>query len=169
MSRTIEMTHLSPTAQVVGLIVWVGLCFLTAWIGSRFSPGSEWYQQLQKPSWTPPGYVFGPVWSLLYLSMGVAAWLVWKRFGFAGAPLALTFFIVQLVLNGMWSWMFFGLHRPGLAFAEIIVLWCAIIATMISFWQKRADAGLLFLPYAAWVSFATILNGAIWRLNSGQR
>ena len=155
-----------PAAQVVALLAAVGLCFLTAWIGSRFSPG-EWYSQLQKPSWTPPGYLFGPVWSLLYLSMGAAAWLVWRKAGLAGAWPALALFVFQLVLNGMWSWIFFGLHEPGLAFAEILVLWGMILVTMIAFWQKSAPAGMLLLPYLAWVSFAAILNFSIWQMNRG--
>jgi benzodiazapine receptor len=157
---------MSLAGQIIALLAWVGLCFLTAWIGSQFSPG-EWYAQLQKPSWTPPGYLFGPVWSVLYLSMGVAAWLVWRRAGFSGARLALTLFVVQLVLNGMWSWIFFGMQRPGLAFAEILVLWLMILATMLAFWRVSSTAGMLFLPYLAWVSFATFLNYSIWQLNKG--
>jgi benzodiazapine receptor len=150
--------------QIVSLLGWVGLCFFTAWIGSRFMP-SEWYLQLQKPTWTPPGYLFGPVWSLLYLTMGVAAWLVWKRAGFAGARIALILFIAQLALNGMWSWVFFGLHKPGIAFAEILVLWGMILGTLIAFWQKSYPAGILLTPYLIWVSFAAALNFAIWQMN----
>jgi tryptophan-rich sensory protein len=155
---------MSPAGQIIALVVWIGLCFLTAWIGSRFSPG-EWYAQIAKPSWTPPGYLFGPVWSALYLSMGVAAWLVWKRAGLSGARLALTLFVVQLVLNGIWSWLFFGMQRPGLAFADILVLWSMIFATMLTFWRVSSTAGILFLPYLAWVTFAALLNYSIWQLN----
>jgi len=97
--------------------------------------------------------------------MGVAAWLVWRRAGFSGARLALTLFVVQLVFNGMWSWIFFGMQRPGLAFAEILVLWSMILVTMLAFWRVSSTAGMLFLPYLAWVSFATILNYSIWQLN----
>jgi translocator protein len=153
-----------PIARIIAPIAWIGLCFLTAWIGSRFSPG-EWYAHLQKPSWTPPGYIFGPVWSILYVSMGIAAWLVWKRAGFSGASLALTLFVVQLILNGMWSWIFFGMQGPGLAFAEILVLWSTVLATTIAFWRLSTTAGMLFLPYLAWVSFAAFLNFSIWQLN----
>jgi tryptophan-rich sensory protein len=129
-------------------------------------PG-EWYVQLQKPRWTPPGYIFGPVWTFLYASMGVAAWLVWKRSGFAGARPALSVFLIQLAFNAAWSWIFFGLHRPGLAFAELIVLWAAILLTVITFWQQYAPAGILLVPYLLWVSFAAILNYYIWRMNIG--
>ena len=156
--------RVTPAGQTIALIAWVSLCFLTAWVGSRFTPG-ESYLQLQKPSWTPPGYLFGPVWSILYLCMGVAAWLVWRRAGFTGARLALTLFVVQLVLNGMWSWIFFGMQRPGLAFAEILILWGMILATLLTFWRVSTAAGILFLPYLAWVSFAAVLNYAIWQLN----
>ncbi|MHB1038308.1 MAG: TspO/MBR family protein [Pirellulales bacterium] len=117
---------------------------------------------LTKPSWTPPGWLFGPVWSVLYLSMAVAAWLVWRK-GNAVMPLAL--FAVQLTFNAAWSWLFFGLHSPGMAFIDIVLLWAAIVATTIVFWRRSLVAGLLFVPYLAWVSFAGVLNFGIWRLN----
>ena len=164
MTKLAEASGMRPAGQIIALVAWVGLCFLTAWVGSRFTPG-DWYLQIQKPTWTPPGYLFGPVWSVLYLSMGVAAWLVWRRAGFSGARLALTLFVVQLVLNGMWSWIFFGIQRPGLAFAEIVLLWSMILATMLTFWRISSFAGMLLLPYLAWVSFAAFLNYSIWHLN----
>jgi len=155
---------MSSKFQIIALFGWLGACFATAWVGSRFEPG-PWYFQLQKPSWTPPGYLFGPVWTFLYATMGVAAWLVWKRAGFSGAKLALSVFIAQLILNALWSWIFFGLHKPDLAFAEILLLWTTILATTVIFWQQYTPAGLLFVPYLIWVTFAAILNGAIWRMN----
>jgi benzodiazapine receptor len=164
MTRLLETSGMSPVGKFLALLAWVGLCFLAAWVGSRFTPG-ELYLQLQKPSWTPPGYLFGPVWSILYLSMGVAAWMVWRRAGFSAASLALALFVVQLILNATWSWIFFGMHKPGLAFAEILVLWSTILMTMIAFWRVSATAGMLFLPYLAWVSFAAFLNYSIWQLN----
>jgi translocator protein len=99
--------------------------------------------------------------------MGVAAWLVWKRAGFAGARVALILFIAQLALNGMWSWIFFGLQKPGIAFAEILVLWVMIFGTLIAFWQKSLPAGILLTPYLIWVTFAAALNYAIWQMNKG--
>jgi translocator protein len=150
--------------SVLALVLWLALSFLPAAIGSRFMP-DEWYQQLQKPAWTPPGYLFGPVWTILYTLMAVAAWLVWKRAGFAGAKLALWLFIGQLVLNGMWTWIFFGLHRPDWALVEIILLWSMILATLVAFWRQSTVAGALLIPYLVWVSFATALTFAIWRLN----
>jgi len=157
---------MKTSSQILALVGWLCLSFAAAGFGSQFIPG-EWYRTLEKPSWTPPGYLFGPVWTFLYACMGVAAWLVWKRFGFAGARLALALFMGQLVLNVMWSWIFFGLHRPGLAFLEIFLLWVMIMATMIAFWRKHTRAGVLLLPYLLWVSFAAVLNYSIWRLNLG--
>ncbi len=97
--------------------------------------------------------------------MAVAAWLVWRRYGFSGAILPLKAFVVQLVLIAAWSWLFFGLHRPGLAFAEIVMLWIAILATLVLFWRLERLAGILLVPYLAWVSFATVLNYTLWQLN----
>ena len=126
----------------------------------------DWYPTLVRPSFAPPTWVFGPVWTTLYLMMGFAAWLVWQRRG-TGAQVrtALVLFTVQLVLNALWSPLFFGLRSPGLALAEIVVLWWAILATLVVFWKVRPVAGGLLVPYLAWVSFATILNAGFWLLN----
>ena len=140
------------------------LAFLPALIGARFTPG-EWYLELAKPAWTPPGWLFGPVWTILYLTIGVAAWLVWRRAGFRGAPTAWWTWGTQLVLNAAWSWIFFGLRSPGAALAEIALLLAAIAATVVAFQRVRPAAAWLLLPYLAWVCFATALNAAIWRLN----
>jgi tryptophan-rich sensory protein len=125
-----------------------------------------WYQTLAKPSWNPPDWLFGPVWSMLYLMMAVAAWLVWRGHGWRAARPALTWFGIQLALNVTWSFLFFGLHRPGLALVEIISLWLSILATGIAFRQTSVAASLLLVPYLAWTSFAVFLNFALWRLNS---
>jgi len=151
-----------------GLIVWIAVCFMAAGLGSAFTSSSlgEWYRALRKPSWNPPNWVFGPVWSLLYLSMGVAAWMVWSRKGFAQAAVPLTLFLAQLALNAAWSWFFFGQRIIGAAFAEIVLLWGAILATLIAFWRVTPAAGGLMIPYLLWVTFAAVLNFAIWRLNA---
>lgn len=133
-------------------------------LGSQFSPGG-WYQEIAKPAWTPPGWVFGPVWTVLYAMMGVAAWLVWKRHGFRGARLALTLFGIQLLLNAAWSWLFFGLRRPDLALVDILLLWGVILATARAFHPLHRTAALLLVPYLVWVGFAAVLNAAIWQLN----
>jgi benzodiazapine receptor len=160
----INPTRTGPVAWL-GLALWLGLCFAAAWIGSRFQPG-EWYRQLVKPSLTPPSWVFGAVWTILYVLMGVAAWLVWRRYGLAGAALPLGLFIGQLALNALWSYLFFGRHQPGPAFLDIIALWLTLLATLIAFWHLYPPAGQLLLPYLLWVTFAACLNVQIWRLNA---
>lgn len=127
----------------------------------------EWYPALAKPSFNPPSWVFAPVWTALYLAMGVAAWLVWRRgLDTPGVRVALLAFLVQLALNGLWSLLFFGLRSPGLAFAEIVVLWGAIGVTTLLFFRQVAAAGWLMAIYWAWVTFAAVLNLSIWRLNA---
>jgi benzodiazapine receptor len=150
--------------RALGLILWMVVSLAAGWFGSRFIPG-QWYARLVKPSWNPPSSVFAPVWSTLYILMGVAAWLVWRRVGFAGAPVALALFGFQLVLNALWSYLFFGIHQPGIAFVDIVVLWLAILATTIGFWRVSVPAGVLLLPYLCWVTFASALNLQLWRLN----
>jgi tryptophan-rich sensory protein len=127
---------------------------------------STWYPGLAKPSFNPPSWAFGPVWTLLYILMGVAAFLVWRQgLRTDGVKSALTVFLIQLALNGLWSVLFFGLQAPGWALVEIILLWLAIIATMVLFWRIVPTAGRLLLPYLVWVSFATVLNASLWWLN----
>ena len=149
----------------LGLVGWLVACFLAASLGAVFMPG-DWYARLKKPSWNPPAWVFGPVWTTLYAMMAVAAWLVWKRGGFAARRGPLALFITQLVLNATWTPLFFGLHQPGFACAEIVSLWLAIAATLAAFWPLNRASAWLLAPYLAWVSFATALNFALWRLNS---
>jgi benzodiazapine receptor len=153
---------------VVGLLAWVGLCLGAGLIGSVFTARSvgEWYGGISKPPWTPPSWVFGPVWSALYVLMGVAAWLVWRQAGSSARTIALVVFALQLALNAGWSAIFFGLRMPGWAFGEIVVLWAAIVWAAIACWRVTPVAGYLLLPYLAWVSFASALNFAIWRMNS---
>lgn len=128
-------------------------------------PG-EWHASLVKPSWNPPNTVFAPVWSTLYILMGIAAWLVWRKVGFSGGRTVLGLFIAQLVLNSLWSYLFFGLHEPGIAFVEIVILWLVILVVTIGFWRVSVPAGALLLPYLCWVGFASLLNLQLWRLNS---
>jgi benzodiazapine receptor len=125
-----------------------------------------WYAGLEKPWFNPPNWLFGPVWTALYAMMAIAGWLVWRERGLNGARGAMTLFGLQLALNILWSLIFFGLEQPGAAFMEIAVLWTAVCATMIAFWRIRPLAGWLFLPYLLWVSYAAVLNGAVWRLNA---
>jgi translocator protein len=148
----------------LALVVLIMVCFAVGGQGGLItSPNiTHWYAGLTKPTWTPPYSVFGPVWATLYWFMAVAAWLVWLK---RNAVVPLILVAVQLVFNAAWSWLFFGLHSPGLGFVDILLLWIAIAATTIAFWQRSRLAGLLFVPYLAWVSFAAVLNLGIWRLN----
>jgi benzodiazapine receptor len=143
----------------------VGVGFLSG-IATR-SNVDTWFVTVKKPSFNPPGWVFAPVWSFLYIIMGIAAGLVWNRIDYERKAVtsALTFFIIQLVLNAMWSVLFFGLKNPLLALVEIVLLWLMIYETYIKFRPIDKIAGYLFLPYLAWVSFATVLNASIWWLN----
>jgi tryptophan-rich sensory protein len=150
----------------IGLIGWLALCYGAAAFGAQFEPGA-WYGQLARPAWTPPAPVFPVVWTVLYGLMAAAAWLVWKRRGFAGAPWALGAFLIQLALNAAWSWLFFGLHRIGPALLDALLLWAAIAITALLFWRHRPLAAALLLPYLLWVSFAVCLNFEIWRLDQG--
>lgn len=127
---------------------------------------ASWYPTLAKPSFNPPAWVFGPTWTVLYILMGVALFLVWRQgLDTQGVRLALIAFGVQLMLNALWSIIFFRMQSPGWAFAEIILLWIAIIATLWAFWRVMPAAGWLLVPYLGWVSFAGVLNGSIWILN----
>ena len=146
------------------LAICILVCLAAGWVGSRFLPG-EWYTSLNKTSWTPPNSVFGPVWTALYIMMGISAWIVWKNRHYKKAKVSLFLFVFQLILNSLWTYIFFGLHRPGVAFLEISALWFVLLATLIGFWRVKNVAGVLMLPYILWVSFAALLSFAIWRLN----
>lgn len=151
-------------SSIAGLIGFAAACALAASMGAVFRPGL-WYERLRKPAWRPPNWAFAPAWTILYGMIAVAGWLVWRRHGFGGAPLALSVYAVQLLLNMAWTPIFFGLHRPGLALLEILILWLAIAATIAAFAPLHPAAAWLLTPYLAWVAFASALNFAIWRLN----
>lgn len=148
----------------LGLLGFLAACFVAASTGAYFKPG-DWYAGLAKPSWNPPNWLFPPAWAVLYVSMAVAAWLVWRQAGFAGAPLALGLWFVQLALNAAWSWIFFGARRMDLALAELVVFWLAIVATIFAFAPVHQGAAWLMVPYVSWVSFAGWLNFTLLRLN----
>lgn len=148
----------------MSLLGFILACAAAAAPGIIIRPG-EWYRALAKPSWRPPNWLFGPVWLVLYLSIAVSGWLVWRDVGPEAAAVALAIYALQLVLNGLWSVIFFGLHRPGLAFAEILCLLVAILATIAAFYPLHPIAAYILIPYALWVGFATLLNYSIWRLN----
>lgn len=155
------------TRELSSLAVSITICFSAAWLGSRMTTPSipGWYAALRKPTWSPPNWLFAPVWSFLYLSMAVAAWLVWQKSAIAGTRPALLLFAIQLALNVAWSGFFFALHRPGAAFAEVVLLWISILATTCLFWPVSRAASWLMAPYLLWVSFAAALNYCVWKLN----
>lgn len=160
------MTPLTTQKQILGLLAWLIVSFIAAAIGGAASiQAGSFYTQLLRPDWAPPAAIFGPVWTVLYALMGISAWLVWRVGGFRAAESALTLFLVQLASNALWSWLFFGWRRGGLAFADILLLWALIIATLVLFWRIRPLAGALLVPYLLWVSFATVLNYAVWQRN----
>ncbi len=161
--------HIMMKFNIPRLALCIGLCFVFAYAGSTFTPapGSEWYYSLlKKPSWNPPDWLFPPAWSLLFLLMGIALSLVVEqRSEKKQIRGALVFFAVQLLLNLGWSASFFGLHSPSLALAVIVLLWLAIVFTIVKFRAVSPIAGYLLIPYLLWVSFASYLNFTIWQLN----
>lgn len=152
--------------NVIKLIISLLLPQLAGGIGAIFTTPniSTWYANVNKPSFNPPNYLFGPVWTTLFLMMGISLYLIWTTKE-SNNKKALTFFFLQLVLNTLWSILFFGLQNPLLAFLEIIILWVFILLTILNFYRLNKTAGLLLIPYILWVSFAGVLNFAIWQLN----
>lgn len=157
-------TSFDPAA-LLGWLLLVFACAAAGALGSSDAP--TFYAQLARPTWAPPASVFGPVWSVLYLLMGVAAWLVWRERRAPGRKAALALFGVQLAANVLWSWLFFSWRQGALAFADVLVLWSLIVLTLVSFWRVNRLAGAMLIPYLAWVSFATALTWAVWQGNPG--
>ena len=150
--------------KLLPVILWIFISFIPAIVGGFFKPGS-WYLEIIKPEWTPPGWIFGPVWFLLYLIMGISASIIWKLKNTYNIMLPIVFFIIQLILNALWSWIFFGRHELLYSVIDIVVLLIMIIVTIILFYRINKKAGLILLPYLLWVGFATVLNYNIWLLN----
>jgi translocator protein len=157
----------SPRHPVFGLVGWVLICLAAGAVGGfATSNAPGFYAQLVRPDWAPPASVFGPVWTVLYLAMGVAAWLVWRRHGVAGRTrAALGLFIVQLGVNALWTWLFFAWHQGAGALVCIVVLWLLIVTTIAAFWPLNRVAAALLVPYLLWVSFASALTWTLWRAN----
>ncbi len=160
------MARTSAVSQGLGLAGWLLASFATGAIGGFASiDAAGFYGNLVQPSWAPPAWLFGPVWSVLFILMGVSAWLVWREHGFRGAGAALKLYAAQLVANALWTWLFFAWQLGAMALAEIALLWLLIAATITMFWRLHRLAAILLAPYLAWVSFAAALNFALWRLN----
>ena len=157
---------MSRTKHIAGLAGWLLLCFAAAAAGAIASAqAAAFYHQLAQPGWAPPSSWFGPVWTALYALMAIAAWLVWREGGWRRQRGPLRSFVVQLVVNALWSWLFFAWHQGAMAFVDIVLLWLLIVATLVGFWRVRPLAGMLLVPYLGWVSFAAVLNFAVWHLN----
>ena len=160
------MAHSSAVRQGIGLVGWLLASFVTAGIGGFASINAAgFYGQLVQPFWAPPAWLFGPVWSVLFVLMGVSAWLVWREHGFRGAGAALKLYAAQLVANALWTWLFFAWRLGAPALAEIAVLWLLISATVLAFWKLHRVAALLLVPYLAWVSIASVLQVSITLAN----
>ncbi|MDX1583990.1 MAG: TspO/MBR family protein [Thermoanaerobaculia bacterium] len=155
------------TRDWLALAGWLFVSFSAAIIGGTATASSvaTWYPTIAKPAWTPPSWLFGPVWTTLYAMMGFAAWLVWRKAGWRDGAVPLGLFLTQLVLNAAWSLLFFGLRNPFAGLIDIAALWIAIGLTTVAFFRISRIAGWLMIPYWLWVSFATALNFAIWQLN----
>ncbi len=160
------MTPHSPARQLLALVACLALAYLASAVGAAASINAgAFYSELARPAWAPPGWLFGPVWTVLYGLMGVALWGIWRERGLRNAPIAYSLFGLQLVLNALWSWLFFVWKSGAWAFIGIVILWFLILATLVSFWKIKAWAGGLLLPYLVWVSFATALTLSVWRAN----
>jgi benzodiazapine receptor len=154
--------------KVIKLVFSVSVCLLTGFLGSFVTMDSvtTWYADLSRPSFTPPAWSFGVVWPILYVMMGISAFLIWERgINKRQVRVALWLFALQLVLNGIWTPIFFGLHMIAIALVEILLLWVAILLTIFAFWRISKAAAFLLFPYILWVSFAVVLNAAFWYLN----
>jgi tryptophan-rich sensory protein len=156
----------SRRSQVLGLLAWLAVVFAAAGLGAIASiEARSFYGELNRPSWSPPAAVFGPVWSALYALMGIAVWLVWRRSG--DTQRALRLFVGQLAANALWSWLFFAWHHGALAFIDALLLLVLIAATIVSFWRLDRVAAVLLVPYIFWVGFASVLTWAVWHGNPG--
>ena len=155
------MTTPVRTASWPMLVVFVLIVAAAAVFGAQYMPGT-WYAALKKPSWTPPNWLFGPVWTVLYVMIAVAGWRVWRA---AGVSLALGVWVLNVAANGLWSYLMFGQQAIGAALLDIALIWVTIVGFIVLAWRIDRIAALLFVPYLVWVSYASALNAALWRMN----
>jgi tryptophan-rich sensory protein len=163
----VNQPALSRLQQAIGFAGWLALCFATSAVGAFASANARsFYAELSRPAWAPPGWLFGPVWTALFLCMAFAAWLVWRsRAAGQSRSIALWLFVAQLAANALWSWLFFAWQLGGAAFVDILLLWALIACTIVAFWRISPLASLLLVPYWLWVSFASMLNWVLWQSN----
>ena len=166
MQSTTKNENRRTINPLVGFIGWLAICFVAAAVGGIASANAgDFYKLLVRPTWAPPGWMFAPVWTMLYAMMAVSAWIVWQQKGWHEGRTALSLFLVQLAANALWTWIYFAWHLGAAAFVEIVLLWLLIMATVVVFWRINKLAGALLLPYLLWVSFASALSYATWQLN----
>ena len=164
--RRIDVNTNRTPSEWPALVAWGVLVFIAAAAGTVASlDAASFYETLERPEWAPPSSWFGPVWTVLYAAMAVAAWLVWRERHRPGTKFALWLFVIQLVLNALWSWLFFAWREGALAFADIVLLCLLVAATIVAFWRVRPLAGALLVPYLAWILFASALNYTVWQSN----
>lgn len=157
---------MSRGKQALGLLGWLALSFFAASVGAIATINAKsFYADLARPAWAPPGAVFGPVWTVLYTMMGIAAWAVWRKGGWSQNEKPLGLFVTQLVANTLWSWLFFAWRLGAVASVEIVVLWVLVAWTTVEFWRRQRWAGWLLVPYLGWVTFASALCFVTWRMN----
>ena len=153
--------------NIKGLLAWLSITFIAAGLGAYASASAVFfYSKLLQPNWAPPAWLFGPVWTVLYILMAIAAWLVWRKCGWQNARRGLSLYLLQLLLNALWTWFFFVWHQGAIASFEIVILWLVILATLLDFWRTHKIAGAFLIPYLLWVSFATALSWNLWLHNS---
>ncbi len=156
----------TKTKDIAALVAWLAISFAISAIGAAASINAKsFYSQLTQPHWAPPAWLFGPVWTVLFILIGISAWLVWRSGSFHNHRKMLCLFLAQLIANALWSWLFFAWQLGWLAFVEIVLLWSLIVTNIVSFWSVRPLAGVLFVPYLLWVSFAAALSYALWQIN----
>lgn len=156
----------SVARQTVGLVAALAVTYAAASIGGLAAiDAPAFYAQLDRPSWAPPAWLFGPAWSVLYTLMAIAVWWVWRAAGWPLARPALGVYAAQLLANALWSWLFFAWRQGSWAFVGSVALWALVAATLVVFWRLHRPAGLLLLPYLAWVSYATALTWSVWQRN----
>jgi len=165
---SIDVNTNRTTRDGPSLLAWGALVFVAAAAGTVASlDAASFYATLRRPEWSPPSWLFGPVWTLLYAAMAVGAWLVWRERHRTTTGFALGLFVVQLAFNALWSWLFFAWRQGAMAFADIVLLCVLVTATIVAFWRIRPLAGALLVPYLTWILFASALNYAVWQPNPG--
>jgi len=160
------MSKPNKKQQTLALVMSLIICYVVSFVGAIASINAKpFYASLVQPSWSPPGWVFGPVWILLYTMMGLSAWLIWRENGFNAHRISLLLYLFHLIPNALWSWLFFSWHLGAASFINIIVLWLLILVTILAFFRINKPAAMLLLPYLCWVAFATALNYVLWQNN----